>query len=60
MRTIACLAGCAVALAACGKSGETKSGGATSSAAASPAPLSSLPTRKAGLWEQTMTRDGKA
>ncbi|MEP6967276.1 MAG: DUF3617 family protein [Pseudomonadota bacterium] len=59
MRTIACMAGCAVALAACGKPGETKSGGGPSAAAAAPTPIATVPARKSGLWEQTMTRDGK-
>ena len=60
MRTIMWMTACALALTACGKAGETRSAGAGPPTAATPTAVTTLPARKAGLWEQTMTRDGKA
>jgi hypothetical protein len=48
----------AVALAACQKA-PGASASATAQGAASPASTGALPHRRAGLWEQTMSEDGK-
>ncbi len=56
MRTLVLIATSALILAGCGKAG----GGGKPAAAvgAEPAASGQPPARKAGLWEQTMTRDG--
>jgi len=58
-RVVMVVAGSVLALAACSKKPDTGAGAATSAAAgapeaAKPAAAVTAPTRKAGLWEQTM------
>ena len=59
MKRVILICGCAaLALAACSKSTETKvteKTTTTASAVSAPAAPAAPPTRKAGLWEQTMT-----
>jgi hypothetical protein len=64
MRHVLMISAAALALTACQKAGDGKT--AAAPAAAAPAPsggplsLTSLPTRKAGLWQQAMSQDGAA
>ena len=61
MRTIGLIGMSALALCACGKSrtATTASGGAAPTASQPAAVANTMPARKAGLWRQSFSRDGK-
>jgi hypothetical protein len=62
MRTVILVAASILALTACNRQGGGKPSAAASpvSPAAAPLATSQPPARRAGLWEQTMNRDGAA
>ena len=58
--TLLAISAAALALAACGKTDQAKTPSASGAVAPASAGPASLPARKAGLWIQTMSRDGAA
>jgi hypothetical protein len=60
MRGILLIGAAALALGACQKSSDAGSGQQTAAATPAETPALGAPHRRAGLWEQDITRDGKA
>ena len=66
MRTIVLISAAALALAACNKGNDAKGAGGTavassgSGSSSAAAVVAAMPKRKAGLWVQTMSHDGKS
>ena len=58
MRAYVVIGSAALALAACQKAGNTGGSGATATTPTPAATSSGLPTRRAGLWQQTISRQG--
>jgi hypothetical protein len=56
---LAAAAAAALALGACNKPADKPAAASTATPSASAAAAVSLPTRKPGLWQQTMSRDGQ-